>query len=192
MIQPYHSQNELFTLGWLIPDSNYTTHCHGLVFLDFAAEWRPGQVRGYGAGDISRQFVRDWVADLSVDLAPASVHKTVGVLRQVLAMAVTENRLVINPADGVELPPVSSVEQRFLTLDQLHTLADAAGAHRPLVYVAGTTVAASELFPAQTLTERSSMTSSSMSFGTRPRPWRSRQGRTSRRCKTSSDTNRRG
>ena len=42
---------------------------------------------------------------------------------------------------------MSSVEQRFLTLDQLHTLADAAGAHRPLVYVAGTTVAASELFP---------------------------------------------
>ncbi len=90
-------------------------------------------------GDISRQFVREWVAGLSVDLAPASVHKTIGVLRQVLAMAVTENRLVINPVDGVELPPVSSVEQRFLTLDQLHILADAAGAHRPLVYVAGTT-----------------------------------------------------
>jgi Arm DNA-binding domain len=27
-------------------------------------------------GDISRQLVREWVADLSVDLAPASVHKT--------------------------------------------------------------------------------------------------------------------
>ena len=75
-------------------------------------------------GDISRQFVREWVAGLSVDLAPASVHKTIGVLRQVLAMAVTENRLVINPVDGVELPPVSSVEQRFLTLDQLHILAE--------------------------------------------------------------------
>ena len=48
-------------------------------------------------GDISRQLVREWVADLSVDLAPASVHKTVGVLRQVLAMAVAENRLVMNP-----------------------------------------------------------------------------------------------
>ena len=56
-------------------------------------------------GDISRQLVREWVADLSVDLAPASVHKTIGVLRQVLAMAVAENRLVMNPVDGVELPP---------------------------------------------------------------------------------------
>ena len=58
-------------------------------------------------GDISRQLVREWVADLSVDLAPASVHKTVGVLRQVLAMAVRENRLVMNPVDGVELPAVA-------------------------------------------------------------------------------------
>jgi len=89
-------------------------------------------------GDISRQLVREWVADLSVDLAPASVHKSVGVLRQVLAMAVRENRLVVNPVDGVELPPVTAAEQRFLTLEQLRALADAAGAHRPLVYVLGT------------------------------------------------------
>ncbi len=75
-------------------------------------------------GDISRQRVREWVAGLSVDLAPASVHR--------------ENRLVVNPVDGVELPAVGSVEQRFLTLEQLHLLADAAGAHRPLVYVLGT------------------------------------------------------
>jgi Arm DNA-binding domain len=44
-------------------------------------------------GDISRQLVREWVTDLSVYLAPASVHKTIGVLRQILAMAVAENRL---------------------------------------------------------------------------------------------------
>jgi integrase len=90
-------------------------------------------------GDISRQFVREWIADLSRDLAPASVHKTVGVLRQVLAMAVADNRLTSNPVDGAELPPVSVVEQRFITLEQMHALADAAGgAHRALVYVLGT------------------------------------------------------
>ena len=89
-------------------------------------------------GDISRQLVREWAAELSVSHAPASVHKTIGVLRQVLAMAVRENRLVMNPVDGVELPSVTSVEQRFLTLEQLHALADAAGEHRPLVYVLGT------------------------------------------------------
>nr|WP_318623062.1 tyrosine-type recombinase/integrase [Mycolicibacterium sp. D5.8-2] len=89
-------------------------------------------------GDISRQLVREWVLDLSANHAPASVHKTVGVLRQVLAMAVRENRLVTNPVDGVELPSVQAVEQRFLTLEQLHSLAEAAGDHRALVYVMGT------------------------------------------------------
>jgi integrase len=93
---------------------------------------------GIALGDISRQLVREWVADLSVDLAPASVHKTVGVLRQVLAMAVAENRLALNPVDGVELPSVTAAEQRFITLEQLHALADAADAHGPLVYVLGT------------------------------------------------------
>jgi integrase len=88
--------------------------------------------------DISRRFVREWVADLSVDLAPASVHKTIGVLRQVLGMAVDDNRLVMNPVDGVELPSVRAAEQRFLTLAQLHSLADASGAHRALVYLLGT------------------------------------------------------
>ena len=80
--------------------------------------------------DISRSLVREWVADLSVDSAPATVHKTVGVLRQVLAMGVAENRLVVNPVDGVELPAVRSVERRYLTLEQLHRLAGAASDHR--------------------------------------------------------------
>ncbi len=53
-------------------------------------------------------------------------------------MAVSDNRLAVNPVDGVELPPVMAVEQRFLTLDQLHGLATAAAAYRPLVYVLGT------------------------------------------------------
>ncbi|MGE2835467.1 tyrosine-type recombinase/integrase [Mycobacterium sp. SMC-4] len=89
-------------------------------------------------GDITRQLVREWVGQLAASHAPASVHKSVGVLRQVLAMAVRENRLVVNPADGVELPAVGTVEQRFLTLEQLHGLAEAAGDHRALVYLLGT------------------------------------------------------
>lgn len=53
-------------------------------------------------------------------------------------MAVKNNRLALSPVDGVELPRIASMEQRFLSLDQLHILGDAAGAHRPLVYVLGT------------------------------------------------------
>lgn len=82
--------------------------------------------------------MRDWVAEISSDRSPATVHKVVGVLRQVLAMAVSDNRLVLNPVDGVELPAVGTVEQRFLTLEQLHALAAASGEHRALVYVLGT------------------------------------------------------
>ena len=90
-------------------------------------------------GDISRHFVREWIAELSTEMAPASVHTTVGVLRQVLAMAMVDNRLTMNPVDGVELPPVDGLrEQRFLTLEQLHALALAAGENRALVYVLGT------------------------------------------------------
>lgn len=82
-----------------------------------------------------------WIAgglDLSMSHAPASVHIMIGVLRQVLALAVRENRLVVNPVDGVELPSVQSIEQRFLTLEQLQTLTDAAGEQRALVYALGT------------------------------------------------------
>lgn len=94
---------------------------------------------GVALGDISRELVRDWVAELSRTHAPASVHKTIGVLRQVLSMAVDDNRLVVNPIDQkVELPAIAEGEQRFLTLEQLHTLAGAAGEHRALVYVLGT------------------------------------------------------
>lgn len=90
-------------------------------------------------GDISRAWVRDWVADLSQRMAATTVHKVVGTLRQVLAMAVDDNRLVANPCEGVALPSTTTVEeQRFLTLEQLHRLADAAGDYRSLVYVLGT------------------------------------------------------
>ncbi|QZT60938.1 tyrosine-type recombinase/integrase [Mycolicibacterium austroafricanum] len=91
-------------------------------------------------GDITRPMVRALVADLvNSGAAASSVHKAVGLVRQVLATAVTDNRLAANPADGVELPTVRMTEQRFLTAAELHRLALAAGEHKPLVYVLGTT-----------------------------------------------------
>ena len=70
---------------------------------------RSPSTRDMALGDISRQFVREFVADLNRTLAPLRlVHKTVGVLRQVLAMAVTDNRLAMNPVDGIELPSVTA------------------------------------------------------------------------------------
>lgn len=91
-------------------------------------------------GDITRPMVRALVADLvNSGAAPSSVHKAVGLLRQVLATAAADNLIATNPADGVELPTVRTKEQRFLTIAELHRLALASGEHMALVYVLGTT-----------------------------------------------------
>ncbi|MGH3265795.1 MAG: tyrosine-type recombinase/integrase [Trebonia sp.] len=96
--------------------------------------------REVAIADITRPMVRVLVADL-VDggAAASSVHKAVGLLRQVLATAVADNLIAANPAEGVELPTVRVTEQRFLTAAELHRLALAAGEHMALVYVLGTT-----------------------------------------------------
>jgi integrase len=90
-------------------------------------------------GDITRPMVRTLVADLVGGGAASSVHKTVGLLRQVLATAVADNLIAANPAEGAELPTVRTTEQRFLTAAGLHRLALASDEHMPLVYVLGTT-----------------------------------------------------
>lgn len=87
--------------------------------------------RDVAIADISRQMVRALVADLvNTGAAASSVHKAVGVLRQVLATAVADNVIAVNPAEGTDLPTVGMTEQRFLTTAELHRLALAAGEHR--------------------------------------------------------------
>jgi site-specific recombinase XerC len=66
-----------------------------------------------------------WLTGL--DLAPASVRKVHRVLSMVLAYAVKDGRLAVNPAAGVSLPQVREVEKRFLSHRQVHELADACG-----------------------------------------------------------------
>lgn len=96
--------------------------------------------RDVAIADISRQMVRALVADLvNAGAAASSVHKAVGLLRQVLAAAVADNLIAVNPAEGMDLPTVGMTEQRFLTTAELHRLALAAGEHKALVYVLSTT-----------------------------------------------------
>src|SRR5262249_38051590 len=96
--------------------------------------------RDIAIGDITRPMIRALVADLvGGGAAASSVHKAVGLLRQGVAAAVADNRLPPNPAEGAEVPTVRMTEQRFLTAAELHRLALAAGEHKPLVYVLGTT-----------------------------------------------------
>lgn len=87
---------------------------------------------------MTRPLLREWVAGLVDAEAPAeTVHKTVGVVRQVLQHAVDDQRLAANPADKLALPPIRPAEMRFLTLDQLRQLATAAGPDGAAIWTLG-------------------------------------------------------
>ena len=87
---------------------------------------------------VTRPLLREWVAGLVDAEAPAeTVHKTVGVVRQVLQHAVDDQRLAANPADKLALPPIRPAEMRFLTLDQLRQLATAAGPDGAAIWTLG-------------------------------------------------------
>lgn len=70
--------------------------------------------------------VRGWAALLRASgLSSSSVRKAVFALRRILAAAVADRRLAVNPAENVPLPGEDHGEQRFLTPDEVATLADA-------------------------------------------------------------------
>lgn len=83
--------------------------------------------------DLTREDVRDWITRSSKVSAPATVHKSHMILRQILDQALVDSRLAVNPAAGVDLPKVEHKDRRFLEIDQVHAFADAAGPHKVLV-----------------------------------------------------------
>ena len=76
-------------------------------------------------GDVTHAQVQRWLTGLH--LPPASVRKVHRVLSMVLAYAVSDGRLAVNPAAGVSLPRVQGADKRFLNHRQVHELADACG-----------------------------------------------------------------
>lgn len=88
-----------------------------------------------------QQLRRDHVLDLRAGMiagsdgrraqSPASVKKTLGVLRQALGEATKSGVLLTNPADLVKAPPIPSTdEQRALTQDEIALLLSAASGTR--------------------------------------------------------------
>lgn len=70
--------------------------------------------------------VRAWVAELQTSgLSAASTRKAVFALRSALDAAVADRRIAINAAASVPLPSEKAPEQRFLSRDDVDTLADA-------------------------------------------------------------------
>lgn len=82
--------------------------------------------------DVTHADVQTWVTKLSRNAEPATVRKIHRVLSLVLTLAVRDGRLIRNPAADIKLPRPQSLEQRYLTHEQVHELARAAaGPSRP-------------------------------------------------------------
>jgi len=77
---------------------------------------------------VGHAAVQKWVIAMSASgLAGSSVRQAHRVLSLVLALAVRDQRISSNPADGVKLPKAVKSDKQFLTADQVAQLADAAG-----------------------------------------------------------------
>lgn len=71
-------------------------------------------------------MVREWVADLQEDgLSASRIRQARNVLHAVFNMAVDGSMVTRNPVAGVKTPPVISTPRRYLTPEQVGTLAHA-------------------------------------------------------------------
>lgn len=103
--------------------------------------WRDVPLR-----DIRFDDLQVWIARLSVDgsarfegkgLGASRIRQTHQLVGAVLKFAVRAKYLPSNPAEGIELPRLAEIEQRYLTHEQLHRLAIAAGPFRTFVLTLG-------------------------------------------------------
>lgn len=96
-------------------------------------------------GNIRFSEVQTWVADLargSEERKPksaASVLRAHGVLAGILDSAVRDHRIAANPARGVALPRKIAREHRYLSHEELHRLAQAAGRFGTVIRLLGYT-----------------------------------------------------
>lgn len=75
--------------------------------------------------DITRADVQTWVAGMTK--APRTVETIYGRFRNFLNWCISEGRLQVNPATGVNLPKGRKREHIYLTVDQVRALAQAIG-----------------------------------------------------------------
>ena len=98
----------------------------GIIRAHVRPRW--GKVR---LSDVTHAEVQRWLARL--DLAPATVRKVHRVLSMIMAYAMKDGRLPVNPAAGVSLPRVREPEKRYLTDRRVAELADAVGEEYRLI-----------------------------------------------------------
>ena len=81
--------------------------------------------------------VAAWAARLSDHVGPSRCRKAVTLLSGIMAAAVRDQRITRNPCQGVSLPRLPAQRQRFLSLDELRSLADAAGDDGLMIMILG-------------------------------------------------------
>jgi len=69
--------------------------------------------------------IRSWIRTIHATYAPATVHKAHQILRAALEAAVRDGLLATNPATNTPLPKLEKPEHRYLTIDEIHQLANA-------------------------------------------------------------------
>ncbi len=84
---------------------------------------------------IEPAHIRQWVAGLTATHQPRTIHKAHQLAKAALQAAVEDRYIASNPAMGTKLPRVTDPERRFLTMVEVHLLADAIDPrYRALVY----------------------------------------------------------
>lgn len=84
-----------------------------------SARWGLTAVR-----DIKPSHIRSWIAELvAAEVSASSIESAMEVLRPVLALAVEERRIAVNPAAGIKLPKRDHTDRGYLLHGQVEELA---------------------------------------------------------------------
>ncbi len=88
-------------------------------------------------GTIRYSEVQAWVSTLSETSSPTTVRRAYDVLNGVCKLAVKDGVMRKNPCSGVQLPRKTHKARTYLTVEQLLSLADAAGDRRAVILTLG-------------------------------------------------------
>jgi integrase len=80
---------------------------------------------------VTHAELQRWVA--GIDAAPATIKKVHRVMSMLLAYAMKDGRLAVNPAANISLPRVRTPEKRYLSHEQVYRLAETVGPEYRLI-----------------------------------------------------------
>lgn len=86
-------------------------------------------------GSLTTSDIATWVAEMSAHRSASVTRKSLGVLRQIVELAVRDRRIAVNPALGLTQPRLPMTEQRVLNAAELQSLAEAMPTRRDRVLV---------------------------------------------------------